>query len=256
MRPDRRPHRQCVHPLLCLKPLLNQPTLSVSIQPQTNGRRRQPPKGIILSQQQPELRSARKQPIRLVHPSAHQIINQHPNHRLVSAKNHWFSNFKRKKRSVQSRHSPLASRLLIPRGAVDLTSKVQPLQRLDRQRAVQLRRRKVVVLDGVTGTGHLHPLKPRHRPQVLELHLRRQGGREPVDVHLPRVQPLRLQEHLMPLRMRKPDDLVLDARTVPRTPPADRAPVESGTLQVGGDDLLKTGGGPRKIAWELHLQLR
>ena len=71
----------------------------------------------------------------------------------------------------------------------------------------------------------------------IRVELRRQRGREPVHVHLVRVQPLRLQEDLVPAASRELDDLVLDGRTVPRAAAADGAAIQRRLLQVTDDDV-------------------
>ena len=74
---------------------------------------------------------------------------------------------------------------------------------------------------GVARPGHLGALQPRDAAQERELDVERQRGRDPVGIHLPgSAQPdldaLGLEEDLVALFVRKPDDLVLDARAVAR----------------------------------------
>ena len=97
-------------------------------------------------------------------------------------------------------------------------------------------RREIVVLDRITRPRHPRMLQPWHRPEKGQLHRRWQGGGEPVDVHLGCVEPLRLQENLMPNGLGKLDDLVLDRRAVARPAPADGAAVQRGLLKVSQDD--------------------
>src|ERR1051325_4883788 len=85
----------------------------------------------------------------------------------------------------------------------------------------QLRRRIVVVFDRVSRPGHLGALEPGYRVQEFELHGRRQGSGQAVDVQLGRVQSLRLQEDLVSLGVGEFHDLVFHRRAVARPAPAD-----------------------------------
>src|SRR5437667_414090 len=81
-------------------------------------------------------------------------------------------------------------------------------------------------LERLTWRGHPRVLQTRNRPEEVQLNGRRKRGREPVHVHLGRVEPLGLQENLMALGLGKLDDLVLDRWAVPRPSTADGATVE------------------------------
>ena len=90
-------------------------------------------------------------------------------------------------------------------------------ERAELERRVELRRRIVVVLDRVAGPRHPRRLEPRDGVQHSQLHVHGQRRREPVHVQLVRVVSLGLEEDLMPLGVREPEDLVLHGRTVART---------------------------------------
>src|SRR5206468_9426068 len=90
----------------------------------------------------------------------------------------------------------------------------------------ELSRRIIVVLDGVTRPGHLGSLETRYGAQELELHRDGQGSGQPVHVQLVRVEPLRFEEHLVPLGIGELHDLVFDRGTIARAPSADRAAIQ------------------------------
>jgi hypothetical protein len=73
-----------------------------------------------------------------------------------------------------------------------------------------------VVFDRVPGSQHDRVFQPWKRPHELFLHVRRKTHREAVDVDLAYIDALRFQKDLVPLPTRKPDDLVLERRTVSR----------------------------------------
>ena len=85
----------------------------------------------------------------------------------------------------------------------------------------------------------------------LELDADGQGSGEPVHVQLVRVEPFRLEENLMPLRVGELHDLVLDRWAIPRTPRRDGAAVQRRLLQVPADDVLHFLTGPRDPARHL-----
>ncbi len=209
--------------------------------------REQPPERVVLTEQEPILRSRREQPVGLIHPARHQVVHQDTDHRLVPAQLQRLG-IKRGLGRVDSCEDPLPGRLLVPRRPVHLASQEQPPDCPALEARGELRRGEVVVLDGVPRLRHLHLLQARDRPEQLELDLGRQAGRDAVHVQLVRLQALRLQEHLMPLRLGELHDLVLDRRAVPRSPRADRPAVQRRFRQVPLDDLPYRRPRPREPA--------
>ena len=74
-------------------------------------------------------------------------------------------------RGVRSSNQPLSRRLLIARGAIDLAREKKPVRASHRERAIELRRHIIVVLDGVAGARHFHRFQSRDAAQHLELHV-------------------------------------------------------------------------------------
>src|SRR2546427_5525856 len=95
-------------------------------------------------------------------------------------------------------------------------------------------------LDRVSRARHPRPLETRDRVQKLELNGHGQGSGQPVDVELVGVEPFRLEEDLMPLRVGELDDLVFDRRAVARTARGDRAAVQRRLLEVAANDVLRS----------------
>ena len=122
------------------------------------------------------------------------------------------------------------------------------LDRLRLQPRRELGGRVVVVLDRVSRARHPRPLETRDRVQKLELNGHGQGSGQPVDVELVGVEPFRLEEDLMPLRVGELDDLVFDRRAVARTARGDRAAVQRRLLEVAANDVLHRFTGPRDPA--------
>ena len=126
-------------------------------------------------------------------------------------------------RGVDAGDQSLRRRLLVAGRAVDLPGEKQPGDALRFEAPRQLGRLDEVVLDGVPGPQQHRVFQPGQRMNELRLHVARQAHREAVDVDFPRVEPFRLEKDLVPLLVRKPDDLVLERRAVPRADAAESA---------------------------------
>src|SRR6185369_8704195 len=131
--------------------------------------------------------------------------------------------------------------LLVPGRPVDLPREVQAVDGAYLKRRVELCGGIVVVLDRIPGAGHRHVRETRDRAQHRELHGRRERRRESVDVELVCVVSFRLEEELMTLCLGKPDDLVLDRRTVAWSARRNRTAVHRGLANVRSDEVLAIG---------------
>ena len=135
----------------------------------------------------------------------------------------------------------MSGSLLVAGCAIDLSGEKQPGACAHLEHRVELRRRVVIVLNGVTGAGHARSFETRHGVQNCELHGCGQRGREPVYVHLVRIVAFWLEEELMTLRARKLHDLVLNGWTVPRPSRRDGPAVHGGLTDVRLDEPLALG---------------
>src|SRR6185503_1243383 len=105
---------------------------------------------------------------------------------------------------------------------------------------------------GVTGTKQHRVLEPRQRMHEIRLHLARQAHRETVDVDLPRVDAFGLEEDLVPLFIRKADDLVLERRTIARADPANLPVEQRRSIEVLAHELAHTPVGVQEMAVDLR----
>src|SRR6202021_747674 len=158
---------------------------------------------------------------------------------------------------VDARHQALAGRLLIPRGAVDLSRKIQAADLLDRQAAIEFRGIDGVVLNRIPRSQHLRIFQTRNRPHYLPLHFNRQGGKHAVDIHLVGIQPLGLKKELMLLLIREADHLVLNGRTITWAHGSDLPRIHRRPADVLADNAQRLRGGVSDVAgdlllWELY----
>src|SRR5271155_1803867 len=81
---------------------------------------------------------------------------------------------------------------------------------------VQFTRIDGVVFDRIPGPDHLSVFEPWYRRNHRELNIHGHAGRHPIDVHLIRIQPFRLQKNLMTILVRKLNYLVFNRRAIAR----------------------------------------
>src|SRR4051812_28373871 len=86
----------------------------------------------------------------------------------------------------------------------------------------------------------------------LSLNFARQRHGEAVHVNFSRLDPLRLQKYLMPLLVRKADDLVFERRTIPRTDALNLAVEQRGSIDVGADKFPNTIVGVQQMTVDLR----
>ena len=191
--------------------------------------------GVVLPQHQPVFRAAGHHAVGLLGALRHQIVDEGANVALAALQ-HQRLTAQQRQRRVDARHKALYRCLLIAGGAVELPCAVQPRHRLRLQRGLQRQRVDAVVLDGVGGPGHHRVLQAGHGVQHLNLNFLRQGGGEPLNVQLLRVQPHGLNKQLVPGLVGEPHHLRLDRRAVPWADPLDDAAVNGAAIQILPDD--------------------
>ena len=178
--------------------------------------RRQAHVGIVLAQQNPKFRTARKHPIRLVRAFRHQVVNQNANVRIGAFEDKRCF-FVDAQMSVDARHHALASGFFVARCAVDLTRKIEVFDQFCFQSQVQLRWRKVIVFNGVTRAKHFYVLKSGYQFHRFELHIFGQRRRKPVDVNLASLPSFGFDEQLVAFFIRKTVDFIFNRRAISRT---------------------------------------
>ena len=170
---------------------------------------------IVLAENEPVFAAAGHHPVRLIGALRHQIIDQRSDIGLVAAQDERLltPDFQRR---IDTRHEPLRRSLLIAARSVRLTCRIQPGQLLDLQRGIQLERVQQIVLNRIGRTHDLHILQAGNGPQESILHIHRHGRGHSLDIHFIRIQPLRLDEQLMPVLVGEAHNLILDGRAVAR----------------------------------------
>ena len=239
--------RQLAHlPLL----LLHTPhTLPVG---QTNGigQRREALVGIVLPQQYAILGPRGEHTVGLVNPLGHQVVNQHSDIGLRTPEDER-SLAAELQHCVDASHQPLAGGLLVARGTVDLASKIEVLHPLGLKCIYQLRRREVVILNGIARLEDAGLLKTLDTVQRLELHLDGQRRRESVEV--PRLRPpaLGFDKQLVVVLVSEALDLVLNGGAVARSTTLDAAGEKRRAREAGAQDVVRAQVGIGQVAGTL-----
>ena len=115
-----------------------------------------------------------------------------------------------RERGVHAGDDTLTCGFLVAGSTVDLSGEEKTWHCLDLQRRIELSWRIIVVFDRVTCSIHSDLSEPADGAQNVELHFGRERSRQAVDVELRCIVSLWLEEQLVPLRIRKLDDLVFD----------------------------------------------
>ena len=158
-------------------------------------------------------------------------------------------------RRVDPRNQTLCPRLLIARGSIDLPRQKQIRARLRLQRRMQLPRRSKIIFHRISRPQYLRLLAPLNCPHHFDLDLKRQTSRKPVHINLIRRNPFRLQKNLMRLLIRKPHNLILDRRTIPRPDAVDLSGIHRGLVEILANDRRRLVVGPAYPAIQLPIQL-
>ena len=204
---------------------------------------RQPQLRVALAQLEPVLRARGEHPERLVHALASPARRPAPRRAPPRGRARSGGSPCTCSARVDAREQPLERRLLVARGAVELPGEVQARGRpCVSSVAVELRGRRVVVLDRVAVAHHLDALQPRDGAQELELHVRRQAVDRPAGIHQGESRALGLEEHLVPRRARR------SAPPCPRATGSSAAPgrrCPPGTAASGAGSRAAAGASPR-----------
>ena len=126
--------------------------------------------GIVLSEQNPILGPGGKHPVGLVDSLRDKVVDQHADIGFIAFQNDRLLPFQRPV-GIDSRHQTLGCSLFITGRTVDLTGKIESCNPFGFERMVELRRRKIVVFDGVSGAENVQILQPFDLVQRLPLHL-------------------------------------------------------------------------------------
>ena len=98
---------------------------------------------------------------------------------------------------IDSRHQTLCSSLFITRRTIDLTGKEKPLNDTGFQRIMKILRVKVIILHRICRLKDNALLETRNSMQGVQLHIKRQRGRETLEIVFIIVPAFRLQEQLV-----------------------------------------------------------
>ena len=199
--------------------------------------RSQPPVGIVVPQQQSELRPRGKHAVRLVDPLGHQVIHQHAEVRLAAIQNERLLAFDLES-CIDSGQQALPGGLFVPGGSIDLPGKVQPRHALGFEGRVELGRRGEVVLHGVPIAHDLGPFEALDRADHLVLDIAGEAGRDAVAIELVSVAALGLQENLVRGLVGEPHHFVLDTRAIARPGRLNLPAVHRGSMQVRTNQLM------------------
>ena len=107
------------------------------------------------------------------------------------------------------------------------------------QRGTQGARVDVIVLDGIARDHHLDAPEPVHVPQHAQLDVCRQRGRDAIRINEIRVEPLRLEEDLVPLSVPEPMDLVFNRGAIAWPGRPDRSREERRSVEICADEVVR-----------------
>jgi len=113
------------HFFLGLQPTLRLIDLLRREETQAPGMREESPQRVVLSEEQPVLRSGSEEPVRLVDSTGDEIVYQHPDHGFVPPEDEWLISTAAESGVGACEHA-LASSLFIAGCPVDLTRQEQP----------------------------------------------------------------------------------------------------------------------------------
>ena len=193
---------------------------------------------------------AGEHPVGFVDPAGDKIVDEDADVALLPVGDEGLAP-RRGEGSVGSGHDPLCRRLLVAGRAVDLPGQEQAGDLLARERRCELIGGGVVVFHGIAVAHDPGVFEPRHEADHRVLHIPRQARRDPVDIHLLRPPPLRLEEQLMGFAVGEPHHLVFNARAVARPARLDLAAVHRRPVEIGTDQGVDGGIRPRDPAVDL-----
>ena len=207
---------------------------------------------IILPEKDPVFRTGGKHPIRLIDALRNQIVNQNPDIRLITTKDERIFLLNLQVR-IDARHQTLGSGFLITRRTVDLSCQEQVLNTFRFQGRLQENRIKVIILNCIRRLIDHYVLKTRNGAQRFDLDIQRKRRRKTLQVILEGILAFRLQEKLVRVLISKSPELILDARTIPRTPSMDQSVEKGRVFESGTKDVMNLFVSMEDIAGHLVL---
>ena len=139
--------------------------------------------GVVLAQQQAVFRAAGHHAVGVGAALGDQVVDQGADIAGSAVEDERFLAL-HPARGIDAGNQALGRRFLVAGGSVKLSGAVQA-RYLDKfERGFQVERVDAVVLDGVGVAHDLHPLKTDNRAVERELHILRQRGGKPLQVHL------------------------------------------------------------------------
>ena len=142
---------------------------------------------------------------------------------------------------VDSCHQSLSRRLFVSRRTVHLPGEVETPDEFRFERVMQLRRRKIIVFDGISGTEDVQIFESGDFVQRLPLHLPRQRRRKSVQIVFVGRFPFGFEKELVLLLVGEGPELVFDRRAVARSDAADRAVEERRTVESAAQNGVHFG---------------
>src|SRR2546425_742474 len=206
---------------------------------------------IVLSKQQTVLGPRGEHAVGLERPLGHEVVHENRHVALGAIGDKRLAS-EHGAGGVHARPEPERRRFLVPGSAIDLPGEVETRHRTALERRSQLRRVDEVVLDRISGPHDLGALEARDRTDERFLSVHGQARRNAVRVHLLGVEPVGLQDHLMPLAVGEALDFVLDGRAVPNARRVDDPGVEWRAIEVRPDDLVRLWRRVREMARDLR----
>ena len=219
-------------------------------EPQSAGPLRQAQIRVVVAQLQSVLGARGEHPIGLRRLTHDEVVDQDAQVAFVSTQHERLAT-RAPKRGVRAGQEPLPPRLFVAGGPVDLSCEKEARNRRNGERRIQHARLDEVVLDRVAMTHEACVLQAHAATQERLLDLARQGRRHAIHVDDVGVEPLGLEEDLVPFAIGEAHDLVLDRRTIARPHPFDPPGVHRCLVQVLSNDLVSRGIRVRDVTGDL-----
>src|SRR5688572_14388938 len=166
------------------------------IQPELDAGGAEAAERVVLANGEAELGARREEAVRLVDAARDDVVDQNAEVGGLAPQHHWRA-AECSQSGVEPGDDALPRGLLVSRGAVDLPGEEKAGEGAKLERGVELSRRTVVVLDGVSGPRHPHVLEPADGAEDLELYRGGERRGQAVDVQLGGVVSFRLEEQLV-----------------------------------------------------------
>ena len=205
--------------------------------PRLDAETRQPRRRIVGTQAQAVLGARGEHTIGLGNTLQGQIIDHHGNVAVRTIQPGCLPAERRRGR-LKPGNQTLRRRLFVTGRSVDLPGTVEPGDGPNLQVGRQCAGINMVVLHRIARLHDHRTPAARHGPHHFFLHIDRQRGADTVGVDEMRIQPLGLEEHLMPLAITETMDLVFDRRAVARPCSGNRAREQRRAMKVRADRIV------------------